>query len=190
MTRLARTEERPLLVDTGRTLSSLSARLPTTAFIRGAQRRQQSFRRGRIVSVGQMDRQPAVQKWLPYGLLGFWTTLLIPALYFSMTRNIHASYPLTDWAFFSLCSAGVTLALAPQVLKWWKAEALLIPSSAADSVDGASGTNSISAWKAGMVKFFERQMWGLQLVLSSAMPSLLTFDIISQFSMTLPTGKT
>ncbi|KAI9316568.1 hypothetical protein DFJ73DRAFT_803827 [Zopfochytrium polystomum] len=149
------------------------------------------------------SRPHPVQKWLAYGLLGFWTTLLTAGLYFAARWNWHGFYFVSDWAFFAVLSVAVTQALAPMVLKWWKAEAVVVeePTTVGSGgvleaggrrgrrgVRAGGGGGGVSLWKRKVVKFFERQMWGLQLVLSSAMPALLTFDILMQFSTILPTA--
>ncbi|KAJ3327952.1 hypothetical protein HDU76_010851 [Blyttiomyces sp. JEL0837] len=129
-------------------------------------------RRGMPIAIPlQSSTGPSVHKWLPYGLLGFWTTLVFGALIASML-GFHGLFFLSDWAFFSLLSVGLTQAIAPQVLKWWRAEVV---------------DSDLSSWKVKMVKFYERQMWGLQLIISSSLPALLTFDILEQLSTILPT---
>ncbi|KAJ3179281.1 hypothetical protein HK101_010052 [Irineochytrium annulatum] len=62
-----------------------------------------------------------IDRWIPYGLLGFWVTLVLVALERSMA-GVQGLYFLSDWAFYSIVAVGVTQAAAPHVMRWWRAE--------------------------------------------------------------------
>ncbi|KAJ3108455.1 hypothetical protein HDU97_001162 [Phlyctochytrium planicorne] len=114
-----------------------------------------------------------IEKWLPYGLLGFWTTLVLVALH-ATSYQIYGIYFLSDWAFFSLLSVGLTQAIAPQIIKWWKYEVV---------------NSDLSAWKTKLVKLYEKHMWIIQLGIASIVPSLVTLEILDEVISTLPTRK-
>jgi hypothetical protein len=117
---------------------------------------------------------PPVYKWLPYGLLAFWSTLLVGPFLLSL-NDFHGLYLFSDWAFYSLLAVGLTQALAPIILKWWRADAAL--------------DSHLSKWKVVMVRFYEKHIWTAQLLISTTLPALLTLDIFSQISMIIPTSK-
>ncbi|KAJ3208219.1 hypothetical protein HDU67_006939 [Dinochytrium kinnereticum] len=112
-----------------------------------------------------------IEKWLPYGLLGFWITLLLVALYASFYM-FYGVFFLSDWAFFSLLSVGLTQAIAPLIIKWWKYEVV---------------NSDLSVWKTKVVKFYEKHIWVIQLLIASAIPSLLTIEVLEQILVCLPT---
>ncbi|KAI9322933.1 hypothetical protein DFJ73DRAFT_921272 [Zopfochytrium polystomum] len=119
-----------------------------------------AFARGRLPAE---SRPHPVQKWLAYGLLGFWTTLLTAGLYFAARWNWHGFYFVSDWAFFAVLSVA---ALAPMVLKWWKAEAVVVEEPTTVGSGGVLkaggrrgrrgvGSGGVSVWKRKVVKFFK-----------------------------------
>ncbi|KAI9335391.1 hypothetical protein DFJ73DRAFT_763933 [Zopfochytrium polystomum] len=56
--------------------------------------------------------------------------------------NWHGFYFVSDWAFFAVLSVAVTQALAPMVLKWWKAEAVVFSTILPTAIsDGAAEYN-------------------------------------------------
>ncbi|KAI9330596.1 hypothetical protein DFJ73DRAFT_781858 [Zopfochytrium polystomum] len=103
-----------------------------------------AFARGRLPAE---SRPHPVQKWLAYGLLGFWTTLLTAGLYFAARVEL-------------------ARALAPMVLKWWKAEAVVVEEPTTVGSGGVLkaggrrgrrgvGSGGVSVWKRKVVKFFK-----------------------------------
>ncbi|KAI9337928.1 hypothetical protein BDR26DRAFT_863308 [Obelidium mucronatum] len=135
-----------------------------------------------LQSAMQVSNGPPLEKWLPYGLLAFWITLLLPAYYFSR-RGINALFFVTHWSFYSLLAVGFTQLLSPIALKWWRQQrsADISPSNSPTTVERVN-----SQWHSQVIKFYEKQIWGVQLLLSSLAPALLTIDIIEQFLIGAP----
>ncbi|KAJ3292133.1 hypothetical protein HDU79_001704 [Rhizoclosmatium sp. JEL0117] len=136
----------------------------------------QSFQSARQVSKG-----PPVEKWLPYGLLAFWTTLLIPTLILSL-RGINGLFFIVNWSFYSLVAVGFTQLISPLALKWWREQGSLeLPNANAAAVDA-----DVIHWHSKVVNFYQKQIWGVQLIISSLIPGLLTVDIVDQFAISMP----
>ncbi|KAI8851823.1 hypothetical protein BC829DRAFT_414981 [Chytridium lagenaria] len=136
------------------------------------------FRSGRVEIAtlgGGTERRDVkglpIERWLPYGLLGFWVTFLVGALIASFYK-FYGIYFLSDWAFFSILSVGLTQAVAPLIIKWWRYDVI---------------NSDLSGWKTRLVKMYEKHMWIIQLIIASAMPSLLTLEVLEQILTCLPT---
>ncbi|KAI9318293.1 hypothetical protein DFJ73DRAFT_786484 [Zopfochytrium polystomum] len=159
--------------------------------------------RASLTGLPAESRPHPVQKWLAYGLLGFWTTLLTAGLYFAARWNWHGFYFVSDWAFFAVLSVAVTQALAPMVLKWWKAEAVVVEepttvgSGGVLEAGGRRGRRGVRAGGGGGgCEFVEAQ--GGEVFRAADVgaaagvvfrdAALLTFDILMQFSTILPTA--
>ncbi|KAJ3062135.1 hypothetical protein HDU98_001962 [Podochytrium sp. JEL0797] len=133
-----------------------------------------------LQSARQPSSGPPLEKWLPYGLLGFWCTLLVFPTYILSVKGIHAGFFVAHWAFYSLLAVGFTQLVSPVAIKWWKQQGVidLTPYSVAAPV--------VPAWHVRVIRFYEKQIWGVQLLLSSLIPGLLTLDIVDQFAISMP----
>ncbi|KAJ3027832.1 UNVERIFIED_CONTAM: hypothetical protein HDU68_003033 [Siphonaria sp. JEL0065] len=134
----------------------------------------------RLQPAADVSRGPPVEKWLPYGLLAFWVTLLIPTLLLSL-QKFNAFFFLVHWSFYSLVAVSFTQLISPVALKWWRQQRSAEISPANSPI--TPGTNQ---WHSRVIKFYERQIWGVQLLLNTLAPSFLTLDIIDQLAVGLP----
>ncbi|KAI8616152.1 hypothetical protein BC830DRAFT_224025 [Chytriomyces sp. MP71] len=132
------------------------------------------------VVLGQLSAGPPLEKWLPYGLLAFWVTLLIPTFWAS-SRGWNGLYFVSHWSFYSLLAVGFTQLLSPLALKWWRQQQGQLEFDAI----GAQTRRQVG-WHAKVVRFYERQLWGVQLAIASFIPGLLTLDVAEQMSIALP----
>ncbi|KAJ3386601.1 hypothetical protein HDU84_001454 [Entophlyctis sp. JEL0112] len=125
-----------------------------------------------LQSALQMSDGPPLEKWLPYGILCFWVLLLIPAFAASL-RNVHLLFFLLHWTFFSLLAIVFTEIVSPIAVKWWR-----------EQLDDSRAGYQV--WHRKIVRFYEKQIWGVQLAISSFIPSLLTIEILSQLIIGFP----
>ncbi|KAJ3121726.1 hypothetical protein HK100_012262 [Physocladia obscura] len=132
-----------------------------------------SIRGGHLQSARQTSRGPPLEKWLPYGLLAFWILLLVPTLFFSL-RGYNGLFFVAHWSFYSLVAVAFTEIVSPIALKWWREQWR------------HTTERSSNGWQYRLIKFYEKQIWGVQLAVSSFLPGLLTIDIIEQFAISLP----
>ncbi|KAJ3231563.1 hypothetical protein HDU81_003674 [Chytriomyces hyalinus] len=136
-----------------------------------------------LPSAYQVSMGPPLEKWLPYGLVAFWGTLLIPTMILS-SYGYNGLFFLAHWGFYSLLAVGFTQLISPLALKWWRqgAAASLDLAQSPQSDQNASSV----AWHNRVIRFYEKQIWGVQLALASVMPGFLTLDILGQLLISLP----
>ncbi|KAJ3083883.1 Endoplasmic reticulum metallopeptidase 1 [Rhizoclosmatium hyalinum] len=133
-----------------------------------------------LQSARQLSKGPPVEKWLPYGLLAFWTTLLIPTLLLSL-RGFNGLFFIVHWSFYSLVAVGFTQLISPLALKWWREQgSLYFPTT------NAPANVDVIHWHSKVVNFYQKQIWGVQLIISSLIPGLLTIDLVDQCVIAFP----
>ncbi|TPX58348.1 hypothetical protein PhCBS80983_g03158 [Powellomyces hirtus] len=124
-------------------------------------------------SKAEVPAGPSLHVWIPYGLLCFWWSTLFLALALSH-RRLMSAYLIYDFAFFSALAVVFTVVIGAVIRKWWRA-------------DIASEQGGLPMWKQRAVWVFERYAWVGAMVVSSFIPSLGTFDILSMLLYVLPT---
>ncbi|KAJ3254606.1 hypothetical protein HDU77_003985 [Chytriomyces hyalinus] len=180
---------------TGRGRAVVLGQVPVGVGVGQGSSRRAGGRRGRRVlnqssstspllpSAYQVSMGPPLEKWLPYGLVAFWGTLLIPTMILS-SYGYNGLFFLAHWGFYSLLAVGFTQLVSPLALKWWRqgAAASLDLAHSPQSDQSASSV----AWHNRVIRFYEKQIWGVQLALASVMPAFLTLDIMGQLLISLP----
>ncbi|KAJ3323362.1 hypothetical protein HDV06_001882 [Boothiomyces sp. JEL0866] len=102
-------------------------------------------------------------KSLQYGLLMFWTLMLLLALF-----NAGIFYIMFYWAFFSTLAAGLTFFVETVYHKLIRQPTVHEP------------------WQVQYVNIYQNYFWFIQLLVSTTVPLLLFADIIQQVVISLP----
>ncbi|KAJ3035529.1 hypothetical protein HDV00_003683 [Rhizophlyctis rosea] len=140
-----------------------------------------------ISTTPRIMTQPSSKKWLPYSLVGYWTTLLVVALVFA-AKGVNAAYLFYVYALFGCLSAGLSQLITRLVRRWWRAD---VRSSleADDAREGGAtgpGDDVDPGFKRRMVEGWTRDRWCFDLFVSSFIPLLLTLDIAKMLYIAIP----
>lgn len=138
--------------------------------------------------IGNWD---ASQEWMEWGLLLFWYTLAIIAVFFA-SAGYDGPFLVFWWFAFSAIDVLVTLILGSLVKMWWR-ESLKAGINCEDSSSPSSSPtqpptalSTFPEWKTRSINVYESWMWLVHLSLSTAVPFFLTLDLFEEIMTSVP----
>ncbi|KAH6571725.1 hypothetical protein BASA62_003734 [Batrachochytrium salamandrivorans] len=119
---------------------------------------------------------PSLAAWLPFGLLGFWMSLLLVNLVLNVF-NISAFIYIHTWAFYSALACTLTLCLESSMRRWYR----LGMSDFGQEVD-----HSADHLEHSILKYYEEYFWLVNFVIATTIPFIQTFDLLHMFVLGIP----
>ena len=121
---------------------------------------------------------PSLTAWLPFGVLGFWTILLVVNIALA-SNGIMAGYMAFEWTLFSLITCAATLTIESSLRRWYNSQLMQ-----QILVDEHEVVETLE--QSVILKYYESWSWLIQFLLATTVPFIQGLDILHMCMIALP----
>ncbi|KAI8924427.1 hypothetical protein BC831DRAFT_465617 [Entophlyctis helioformis] len=120
---------------------------------------------------------PSLASWLPFGLLGFWLTLLFVNIVLTL-HGISAFFFLFTWPLYSFIACALTLGIESSLRRWYR--------SGFDVISSTDDQHVPSRLENSLLSYYEQYFWLVNFGIATIVPFMETLDTLQSLLNGLP----